>query len=667
MATARSVSNLSVVLSADTTGATKGFHDVSKGVDALGKKVQSKNIFNPLDAAAGTFFKGFSAKNMQLGGQLHNLHLQATTLPKKTAAAINQATQASGGGGSGGSGGGGGAMAGGLIGGLFGGAVGGAVGSAAGTLFDSTIGAVTGSLTSGVRLISSAVKEIISVGAEYEMAMAVFAAAAGSEEKGKSILKGLSNLAAGTTFSTQALAQQARILQGYGVAADNLVPTLTKLALITQKSGRGEVALEGGVLAFAQSRAMGKLQGNERRQFTEAGISVEEFAKTVGVTTAQFEDMMMAGQIGFDVVAKTINRMGSESATVADKMNQTLIGRFNSVKDLALQAFGEIGVGIIKAFQLPETLAGVAGFLREMPEKAKELYPYLEKSRDLLAPIVTGLYGGLKAAWEAGKNLATGLMPSMQTASQHAQDFGKFLAVGIGKAIDMVLSLGNVLTVALRPLAMLLDKALPYISDVKFPSFMDGLNTASGAIVEAQQKAGRRGYGGIAADAFKAGIPKLPEFATKYDQSGTTVGAASLPKAITELAKSINESSMMGGGSKTAYGEFATNFANLQNAEAAGLITSKAGADSFLFAEFKKLSGSMGRIENTLPAAIDRFTVEGQGRIDKVIANMQSRGADDVPDILRRAHETAREQLKIQKETVDAIRKSGVVPLVVGG
>lgn len=695
MATARSVSNLSVVLSADTAGATKGFRDVARGVDALGQKVQSKNIFNPLDEAANTFFKGFSTKNLQLGGQLHDLHLQATTLPKKTAAAIHQATAAVGGGGgrSPGAGGGGGSggspfrvnaasLAGGALGGLFGGKIGGvggflggmfggpvgaAVGGAGGTAIDATIGAVAGALSAGAKIAAFAVKEIVQVGAEYEMAMAVFSAATGSDESGKSILKGLQNLAAGTIFSSQQLSHQARILMGYGVEAENLVPTMTKLALIAQKTGRGEEGLGRVALAFGQVKAANRLFGTELRQFTEAGVGVNEFAKTMGVSVGQFRDLVESGSVGFNVVAKTINRMGTESETVAQKMNRTLTGSFNAVKDLALQAFGEIGLGIIKAFDLPGALQGVAGFLTTLPEKAKELYPYLEKARDLLTPIATGLYAGLRAAAEAGKNLATNLMPSMQTASEAAKNIGSVLAIGIGKAIDMTLALGRRLSEAILPMAMMFDRIMPYITDVKLPSMTQAAITTGAAIAGAQKQAGPGGYEGMARKFVKEGLPSFTPFNPTFDQSGTTVPAAALPKAISDLAKSINESALTGQGQKPPYMEFATNFGNLQQAEAAGLIQSKGAADSFLYQEFKKLTGSMGRIENTLPAAIDRFTVEGQARIDKVIANMQNRGTDDVPDLLRRAHETAREQLRIQKETVDAIRKTGVVPLVVGG
>lgn len=687
MATAKSVSNLAIILSADTSGATKGFRDVEKEVNSLGQKVRTKNIFNPLDAGADKFFAGFKANNLAVGGQLNGLWQQATTLPKKAAQAMAAAGV---GGGTGGGGGGrnnagsrfnasslaGGAIGsllggkiggvGGLLGGMFGGPLGAAAGVAIGSTIDQTFSAITASLTAGVHALAYAVKEMVIVGAEYEMAIAAFSAATGSDEGGRSMLKGLQSLAAGTIFSSEQLSQQSRILLGYGVAANKVLPTITRLALIAQASGRGEQGLAGGVLAFAQTRTVGHLQGQERRQFSEAGVGAKEFAKTMGVTEQQFEDMLHAGQVGFDVVAKTINRMGTEAETVGDKINRTLIGRFNSVKDLALQTFGEIGLGIINAFKLPDALAGIAGFLTELPRKAQEFLPYLERAKSLLMPIITGLYAGFSVAFDAGKAFLQLFLPSMEDAQFFADGIGQHLARGIGIAIDLALTLGKVLLENLRPAAMIFDRMASLVTDVKLPSLLNATNKGIAGIWNAQREAGPGGFRGRASELFKQGIPELKPFNAKFNQEGADEGMPGLSQAVRDLAKTINENGMTGKG-QSPFTEFQTNFANLMKAEQAGSIQQKSAADAFLFQEFKKLTGSLGRIENTLPAAIDRFTVEGQSRIEKVIANMQGKGQDDVPAQLRMANELHRKQLEEQKRVVEQLRRlAPQIPFQVG-
>jgi tape measure domain-containing protein len=610
MATAKRVSNLAVVVSADTVGVTKGLEQAQKSVS------------NFSAAMAGSAF-----------GQLMGGKLAGAT---------------------------------GLLGGLIGGPGGAAAGVVIGSAIDSTFGAIASSISAGASLVSSTVKQMLTVGGEYELAIAAFSAQVGSDAGGKSLFKGIQNLAVATTFTTQQLSQQARILIGYGIAADKVVPTLTKLALIAQKSGRGETGLAGGVLAFAQSSAIGKLQGQERRQFGEAGIGAEDFARTLGVTTQRFMEMMEAGQVGFDVVAKTINRLGSEAGTSADKINKTMIGAFNSVKESAENSMGEIGMQIIKAFAIPETLLKIGAFLGELPAKVQQLTPYLEKARAIIEPIAKGFYAAGVAIGTAAKNLVDSFIPSMKDTKDIAENIGRALAVGVGMAIDLALKLGRTLLAATMPIAQMIDKILPFITDVKFPSFAQA-NIQTGATISGMiSKAGPGGYAGIARNAFKDGFPGIDPLNPKLDQSGAAEGVKAIAPAIQELAKSINDG-MGSGKGQGAFAEFQSSFANLMAAEQQGLIQNKAGADAFLFGEFKKLTGSLTRMENTLPAAIDKNTVEGQARIEKVIANTQSKGMDDVPALLRQAKEVAEKQLRQQQMTVDQLRRlAPQIPLLVG-
>ena len=646
---AKSISNLAIIISADTAGA-------SKGIDQVIGKVREFNR----EVGRGTGGGGGIGVAGIAGGALGSLF----------------------GGKIGGVGG--------MLGGMIGGPAGAAIGAAAGTAIDSTLGAIGSAIRAGATGLSEAVKEIVKVGADYEMALAVFTAATGSESSGKSILKALQGLAAGTIFSSEQLANQARVLMGYGIEADNVVASMTKLALIAQKTGRGEQGLDRLVLAFGQVRQANRLFGTELRQFTEAGVGVGEFAKTMGVSAAYFRDLVETGAVGFDVVAKTINRLGMEAETQAEAINRSFWGSWNSVKDVALQVFGEIGLEMIRAFQLPGTLQKVASYLQSLPEKVKELVPYLQNARQLAEPIATGLYAGGTAMVEAARSFVTIMMPSMKDAQGFSKSIGETLAVGMGTAVDFAIDFGINLAKAFK-LAALYVENLQSSPLFKFFQSMEsigrwvpnnplawnnyakqlGIGTGTGnpespagkaaaemlaGLQTLKSNAGKGGFAAQASNTFKAGLPEIKGFKPSFDQSGTAIGEPALPGAVRDLAKSINEMSASGKGMLPPLVEFQQFFRNLQMAEGAGLVNRQA-ADAKLYAEWKQLTGNLNKQAVELPAAMDRYTVEGQRQIERVIANMRGTGQNDVPGLLRQLNDVSKQQLDQQKRTVDELRR----------
>lgn len=566
------------------------------------------------------------------------------------------------------------AIIGGALGSLFGGRTGGAggffgglVGGPIGALVGGTIGAglgkgmdvISGGISLGVSSIKEAVSSMLEVGGEFEMALAIFSEAAGSKEGGKSILSGMQQLATGTIFSSDQLNRQSILLKGYGVSASELVPTMTKLALIAQKTGRGEEGLGRIALAFGQAKQAGRLFGTELRQFTEAGVGIGEFAQTMGVSAAQFRDLVEQGQVGFDVVARTLNRLGSQSESAAEAMNNTFVGRLNSVKDLALQSFGAIGMGIIDAFQLGPVLGNVATMLQSLPEKVKDFYPYLERARMLVEPIAEALITGFEVAFTAGKNFIGGFLPSMSEAADNAKGLAHHLVVGIGRAIDATLQLGKHMLKIFRPIFAGFDWIMSKVTDVKIPT-LTGLVDRGIAGIEAAQNAagGIHGHYEMAKRFEKENKGMLQggnDFKPNFDQGGITVGPPGLPGAVNDLAKKINQDFAEGKHGSVKINDFLTNMANLKMAEGAGLITNKAAADSFIANQFKDMAASMGKLEATLPRAIEQNTVEGQQQIEKVLSNMRNSN-QDLPALMKEFIALGKMQVKKQEEQVSAIR-----------
>lgn len=644
---ARSVSTLSITVTADTASAIRSLSALQNSVSGMSNRMSQQSTL--IGGAMGGI----------LGGKLGGV--------------------------------------GGLIGGLVGGPPGAMIGSAVGTVIDSTLGAIASALGKGASLVAEGVKQLLTVGADYEMALAVFSVAAGSDAGGASIVKGLSNLAAGTIFSSQQLREQGMILKGYGVTANEIIPTLTKLALVAQQSGRGPEAIGKIALAFGQAKAAGRLMGNEVLQFKDAGVSAADFAKTMGVLPDQFRDLMEAGAVGFDVVAMTLNRLGTEAEANADKMGKTFTGRINAVKDLALQAFEQIGLSVIKAFGLSEKLSAIAELFRTLPERAAALYPVFERVGKLVEPIAIGIASGLATAASAAGQIFESLTGvDWKSLGTNADSFGRTIAWGMGKALDLGIQLGiHLADAALGMIAMFesIPAAMKPMSDLakdwKFiteglvllasgPGALSALKLSAAAgkgagkegspfagaasvlkgFKSSLEGAAKTDFGALGEknfEAFKKMLPNLADFQVELDKSGINVGPPGLPASVKDLASSINKNFVGGkGGSK--YQEFMTNMGNLGMAERSGLIPNRAAADQFIAAQFKELTGSMSRIENTLPRAIEANTVEGQAQIEKVVANMTS-VQKDIPTILREIAESAKEQIKAENRTAEQVRK----------
>lgn len=625
---ARSISTLSINVQANTAEASQRLSQLIAKIDGMADKVQKSGA--SMGAAMGSLFSGGVGLKSLTGG------------------------------------------IGGALGGLMGGPQGGMLGAAIGQQAGGQVEAIGEAILKGASLVGQGVKKLVDFGAEYQVAKATFSSLAGSDSAGEAILNDLSKLAAGTIFSSEQLRKSAIMLQGYGVEAKQLVPTLTKLSLIAQQTGRGEEALGRIALNYGQVRSMGKLQGTELREFALAGLQVSEFAKTLGVSQEAFRGLVEEGKVGADVVANTFNRLGSTAEMTAKKVNESYKGQLNQVKDIALLTFEKIGEGIIEKFGLANLMGKVGEAFATLPERAKALYPVLENIKNLIEPVAVGLLTGFQTAAKAGMAFVTAFLPDMKTAQGYADSIGKGLAIGIGSAVDMALTLGKYLSIAALPFAQLADKLLPLITDVKLPSLAQGTINAGASIAAAQAMAGPGGYREMARKDYAAnlGALKAPSVNTpKLNSEGISVGPPGLPAAVKELADSINRNGMTGKGN--AYSEFMTSMNTLGMAQSTpGLIKNQAGADQFIFDEFKKLTGSLGRLENRLPAAIDRFTVEGQQQIEKVIANMQDRGMEDVPALMRKAEEQRNEQIRATKRLADEVRawmQNRPTPIVVGG
>lgn len=117
-------------------------------------------------------------------------------------------------------------------------------------------------------------KSIIDAASDLEQAKIAFTTFEGSATAASKTLKELSDFAKVTPFTFPTITEAAKRLMAYGVAANDLIPTLKNLGDIS--AGVGTDKLPQLILAFGQVKAKTTLAGTELRQFTETGIPIIE-------------------------------------------------------------------------------------------------------------------------------------------------------------------------------------------------------------------------------------------------------------------------------------------------------------------------------------------------------------------------------------------------------
>lgn len=187
------------------------------------------------------------------------------------------------------------------------------------------VGAAAGAL--GYKMLSAA--------ADMEQTKIAFETMLGSGKKADEFIKQLTDFAKRTPFEMRGLEDASKKLLAFGIQANDVIPDLKSLGDIA--AGVGSEKLPFLINAFGQVAAKGRLMGQELLQFTEAGVPLaDELAKTFGKSTAEIQDMISKGQIGFEAVRVALANLTGEGGRFNDLMSKqadSLNGMISNLSD----------------------------------------------------------------------------------------------------------------------------------------------------------------------------------------------------------------------------------------------------------------------------------------------------------------------------------------------
>ena len=205
------------------------------------------------------------------------------------------------------------------------------------------------------------VKEAVAMAAEFEQNQIAFESMLGSAEKAAGVMGDLRKFAADTPFSSKEVTEGARQLLAYGVAADNLIPTLKTLGTI---SAAYSTPFPDEIRRWGTNKVQGHLMQQDINQYTNAGIPViPGLAKALNIDESQLRKYTEESRVDLNALNSTLtdlanNRFGG----MLEKQAKSLRGSWEQMTDAFDRAKLKLGQVIAQEVGLKDSAKGLEGF-----------------------------------------------------------------------------------------------------------------------------------------------------------------------------------------------------------------------------------------------------------------------------------------------------------------
>lgn len=269
-------------------------------------------------------------------------------------------------------------------------------------------------------MASGAVSSMFQLAAAAESTQISFGVMLGSGQAAAQMLSQLRSFAAATPLEFGDLQNSARTLLSFGVAADQIMPSLKMLGDV---SGGDAERFQRLSLAFAQMSSMGRLMGQDLLQMVNAGFNpLQIISEKTGESLADLKKKMEKGEISSAMVTqafKDATSAGGKFFGMMDQQSQTMTGLWSTASDnlkLTLQSLGE---AFITAFDMK-------GALRFTGDTLQSISKYLANNREMVAQLAksfsyaaaaVGILATAMAAYALKTQIAAAATIFMQAAA----------------------------------------------------------------------------------------------------------------------------------------------------------------------------------------------------------------------------------------------------------
>ena len=238
-------------------------------------------------------------------------------------------------------------------------------------------------MTAGVGVVSR-------LGMEAGKTAVAFDVLLGSQEKSAAMLQEMNRYAADSPYDRLGVQEAARTMLGFGVAADQVMPSLKMLGDI---AGGESERFRGLALVFSQVAAAEKLQGQDLLQLISNGYNpLMDISRMTGKSMAELREEMSEGNISFEMMRQAMlaaTQEGGKFYGMIDRINNTPFGRFGQMVDqgieVLLSLYRVIEPLLIPAFDalsavmaaIQPVIEGMASTTAWLVEKFREGNPWI--------------------------------------------------------------------------------------------------------------------------------------------------------------------------------------------------------------------------------------------------------------------------------------------------
>lgn len=190
----------------------------------------------------------------------------------------------------------------------------------------------------GIQKAATAMTDFISsslkASGQLEMIRANLTTVMGSAELASATFEDLKKFAAATPFEMPGITESAIMLKQSGVAAGDLISTLTMLG---DAAGGSQEKLNRIALNYAQIQSVGKASTMDIKQFAMAGLPIyDALADALKVSNEELGSMISNGKVTKDVVVQAFKDMTGEGGAFFNGMARgavTLDGKISTLND----------------------------------------------------------------------------------------------------------------------------------------------------------------------------------------------------------------------------------------------------------------------------------------------------------------------------------------------
>ncbi len=171
-------------------------------------------------------------------------------------------------------------------------------------------------------------------GFRQDMQSVAFETLLGSKLAGNKMFGEIRKFAAATPYETLPLADNAKMMLGFGIAQEKIMPNLKMLGDISMGDSNKMQSL---TLAFSQANAAGRLMGQDLLQMINAGFNpLQEISKNTGKSMSLLRKEMESGKISIKMVQQAFESAtapGGRFYGMTEKMGNSPFGKWSTFID----------------------------------------------------------------------------------------------------------------------------------------------------------------------------------------------------------------------------------------------------------------------------------------------------------------------------------------------